>query len=281
MLRFALIHKKDILDDAVIEKLAAEFLNLASEQRLNIILNLYENRFTLSEMAHKLEATVPEAHRNFNRLTESGIVKKSADGKYDLTVFGKILCDQFSHVSFLDSNKGFFLDHDLGDLPRKFVHRIGELGNSDTVTGYIKVKEKWDEIYRNSKKYMCNILFEVSYDKDTVDALQSKLQSGVKIQSIFSDSTIVTKNRKTNLEDFDMQKYIEDETLQRRMTKSNISLVLNESEAGICFPNIGESKPDLSVMFHSDDRDFHEWCLDYFNNVWNDSSSFREDKLKD
>ena len=72
-----------------IDDVAGEFLEIASAQRLSIITLLYEEKFTISAMAKKLDATVPEVHRNFGRLTKAKIIEKDTDSNYHLTVFGR------------------------------------------------------------------------------------------------------------------------------------------------------------------------------------------------
>ena len=46
------------------ENIASSFLELASEQRLNIIRNIAKNKLNISKLADILDATKPEIHRN-------------------------------------------------------------------------------------------------------------------------------------------------------------------------------------------------------------------------
>lgn len=262
------------------ETLAQEFLEISSEQRLRIILNLKERNSKISDMAKKLDATVPEVHRNFTRLTKSGFIQKNVDGTFSLTQYGQIVHAQIPSLVFLSKNKKFFQTHNFADLPTKFLQRIGALSNSQLINGYVKVLEKWAEIYKNSNQYIYNILVEVSYDLELTDTILKKLQSGVKIKSIFSDSAIVSRDRKKILEKKGFQKFITNEDIKRKMKKNiQILVVLNEKEAGICFPS--DDEVDMSKMFYGKDEDFHDWCLDYFNDSWKDSGSFLESKLRE
>lgn len=262
-----------------IDDVADEFQEIASAQRLNIIQRLYEKKFTVSSMARELEATAPEVHRNFGRLTKSGIIVKDTDANYHLTLFGKTIYKQISSIMFIASKKKYFAEHDFGNIPIKFVHRIGELENSKMVKGYVKVFETWNSIYKNAEKYIYNILVEVSYNSDLGEILIQKLESNVKIHSIFSDMAIVSEERQKMLKEKNFKKFITNDTLKRKMNKSiTLVVVLNEREATINFPtNSGEV--DLSKMFYSTDPLFHEWCLDYFDYLWKNSGSFRESKL--
>ena len=121
---------------------------------------------------------------------------------------------------------------------------------------------------------------EASYAKPIIDTLKDKLEHNVQISSIFSDSTTVTKDRKKNLKKTDLSRFIQDKTLARRMKKDiSVALILNEREAAVSFPN-ASGEVDLSKMFYSDNPEFHDWCLDYFNHTWNASGAFHEDKLQ-
>ena len=157
------------------ESIAGEFLEISSEQRSNIILHLRQQSTTITNMAKKIDSTVPEVHRNFKRLEKTGIIKKNTSGEYDLTQYGDVICEIFLPVSFMVKNKKFFLQHNLGDLPHKFIQRIGVLFDSHLVTGHVMVMEQWNDIYSNSKKYIKNTLIEASYDLEMVKLLMEKV----------------------------------------------------------------------------------------------------------
>jgi len=261
------------------DNIAAEFLELASEQRLNIIQNLDKKNYTISGMAKELGATAPEVHRNFSRLTNSALIAKNVDGTYTLTLFGQTVCRQIPWMVFLLSNKKHFAEHNYDGMPEKFVHRIGELSNSKIISGYVRVLETWNNIYKNAEKYIYNILVDVSYNSDLVENLIRKLESNVKIQSIFSEYAIVSEDRLKILKEKNFKKFIMDDMLKRRMKKDvKIIVVMNELEATVSFPS-NKNEVDLSQMFYSKDASFHEWCLDYFDYSWKTSKSFQESKL--
>src|SRR5437660_2505739 len=106
---------------------ANEYLELASEQRLAILSRLYEQKSKVSILAKELDATVPEVYRNFERLVKANLIVKESDGGYSITTYGKIACSQIPSLAFLSQNKKYFKDHDFGDLPQKFLQRIGSL----------------------------------------------------------------------------------------------------------------------------------------------------------
>ena len=56
------------------EKTANDFLELASEQRLAILLKIQGGPVKVSIIAKELEATVPEVYRNFERLVKAALI---------------------------------------------------------------------------------------------------------------------------------------------------------------------------------------------------------------
>jgi predicted transcriptional regulator len=196
---------------------ASEFLEVASEQRSSILLNLTKEKSNLSKMAKLVDASAAEVHRNFNRLQKSGLIKKGVDGNYDLTQYGRILCAQIPALEFMSKNLKYFENHNFLDLPFKYIQRIGALADSELITGYVKVTEKCEEIYNNANEYICNILVEIPYNDRLLQILESKLQHKAHIASIFSENAIISKDRKELLTKFNFTKFINDGTLERRM----------------------------------------------------------------
>jgi len=231
------------------EKIAESFLELSSEQRLKIIFSLLEKKSNISSMAKELEATSPEVHRNFTRMLKAGIVEKDSDGNFHLSTFGKVVYAQIPSLVFVSENKKYFQSHNFGDIPVKFIHRIGELYERKYIKGFVRVLEKWKEIHDNAEKYIYNTLTEVPYSKDIIDIIESKLNNTVKIHSVFAENAIIPEERKTVFKIKDFSKYIKEDLLQRRMTK-NVSVVglVNEKESYLIFPKMN-GEADMSEMF--------------------------------
>jgi predicted transcriptional regulator len=261
------------------DNVAAEFLELSSEQRLGVILYLNKEKSNLVNLARQFDATASELHRNLGRLQKAGIVKKDADGTYHLTLYGKTICTQIPTIAFMSNNKKYFESHDFGDISIKHIQRIGALFDSEIISGYVKVMEQWESIYKNAKEYICNILIETPYNERLLKILENKLDSKTRISSIFSEYAVIPKERQEILPKFNFTKFVKNGLLERKMMNGlKIGLVLNEREAGLSFPT-ASSEPDLSKMFYSQDSTFHEWCVDFFSDCWKKSTAFQEAKL--
>jgi len=262
------------------ENISNAFLELASEQRLAILQKLQEGPVKVSAIAKELEATIPEVYRNFERLVKSDLISKNSDGSYSITAIGKILYSQVSLIGFLSDNRKYFKSHDFDQLPEKYIQRMGALEKGKSVKGFVKIQEKWKEIYSDAEQYIYNILFEVPYTPDIMELLAKRVNSGVRVRSIFSESAIIPKERRQAFDKLGFKELIQQGKIERKM-KENVStiIILNEKEAGVMFPSGGEV--DMSEAFFSADKDFHEWCLDYFQSSWDTAGPFHETKLKE
>ena len=263
----------------IYENAANDFLELASEQRLNIIFKLLEKKSKISNMAKELHATVQEVHRNFERLASAGLIVKDRDGMYDLTTYGKTICTQVPSLLFLSKNRKYFESHDFGDIPMKFMQRIGALAGGQQVKGFVKVLEQWKSIYKNADEFVYEIFTEVPLD--LIEPLLIKVKQGIKLHYIFSESVIVPKGRRDLLKKLGMKSLLDKGLVERKMRAgTNVIVVLNEKEACVGFPTM-DGITDMREMFYSKDQRFHEWCLDYFRYCWYNSGTFQENKVRE
>ena len=100
------------------------FLELASELRCSILISVSRNPSKLSYLARELDSTVQDIHRNVNRLMVAGLVRRE-DGKIHLTEYGRLVTKQIAYFIFMKKHEKFFRSHTLGDIPEKFLQRVG------------------------------------------------------------------------------------------------------------------------------------------------------------
>jgi len=256
---------------------ADDFLELASEQRLGLLQGLLVKKSKLCELVKERDSTKTEIHRNLNRLKESGMIIKGNDGKYQLTSYGYLLCSLIPSQIFVSQNKEYFNNHGFGNLPQKFIQRIGALESGTLINGFTRVVEKWSTIFQNSNEYISGIIIEEPMS--LIEPIVKRVKKGVIVNSIFSDTTIIPEGRKDIPYKREVQKLIENGKIERKMKKDvKVAVVLNEKEACVMFPTLS-GEPDISKMFYGDDSIFHEWCLDYFRYCWENSQVFQETKL--
>ena len=261
------------------DEIAHDFLELSGEQRLEIISRLFHKKSKVSVIAKELGSSVQEVFRNFERLVDADLIEKDTDGNYNLTTYGMTVYNQIPSLAFVAENKKYFKDHDFGDLPKKYIQRIGALEQSQYVKGFTKVTEQWKSIIKDADEYIYGILSEEPLD--LIEPIAIKAKNGVKINSIFSESAIVPKNRKQLIDKLDFKTLIKNGLVERKMRKNvKTGVFLSEKEACVMFPK-SDDETDISGMFYSQNEAFHEWCLDYFRYCWYGSETFKENKLKE
>jgi len=259
------------------------FFELASEQRLSILFKLTEHESKLAKLAKDLNVTMQEIHRNLNRLVEAGLIEKASAGTFSLTTFGNAIITQISTFGFLSRNRSYFSEHTFGDIPMKFIHRIGALDSSEYVSGLVAVIELWKQLYNQSSEYIYGMLPQIPLD--LIEAIMPKIRNeGVKFNYILPEKAIVPKNRTEILQNSGYQELMRKGVVERRMVPNiQVAVVLSETQSTVMFPTL-KHETDMNSLFYSralqvDKGLFHEWCLDFFRYNWYNSRSFDESKL--
>lgn len=255
------------------------FFELASEQRLAIIFRLNEKSAKISQLAKDLDITMQEAHRNVSRLQDAGLIEKDPEGIFSLTTFGNTITKQIPTFNYLSKHKEYFSEHILGELPIKFIMRLGALDKCEFVKGIVAILERWKDIYREAEEYIYEIVPQVPID--LIEPAVSRVKQGVKYSYVLPKDVIIPKGRKDLLKKLGHNELLNKGAIERRMVESvKVAVILNEKQAAVLFPT-QKGETDMNMIFYSIDRVFHEWCLDYFRYRWYGSDIFDESKLKE
>jgi predicted transcriptional regulator len=189
---------------------------LANADRLRILFKLNEDKQSnLSKIARDLNLIVQEVHRNINRLIEAGFVHKQSANNYSLTTFGRSLLLHLSSLKFLSENNAYFSDHTFGELPLKFVQRIGALDNSRLLESSVAVFEYPRELFDSSHSYVYAIMSEVPLH--FIEYAWRALMRGVKMNYLVSHNAVVPRKRHSESEHSKFIELLKMSQLQRRM----------------------------------------------------------------
>jgi predicted transcriptional regulator len=270
---------------SIFEESEKTFIELSNSQRLQIINALKNASMNLTLLAKHLGITMQEAHRNFNRLMDAGIVSRDSNGSYSLTTFGNTIMTQIPSINFLSKNRNYFSDHYFENLPMKFVQRIGSLDNSNFISGLVAVIEEIKELYRQSQEYIYGMIPQVPLDLMEV-AAKTVMERKIKFNYILPKNAAIPKKGKDFLNEINYPELLKKGLVERKMIDEvKVSVVLNEKKALVMFPSV-KGETDMNGAFsNSIDREnnklFHEWCLDYFRYSWLDSKPFDNSKLRE
>jgi len=273
-----------IFNYSIFDETEEIFSSLANSQRLAILYIISENnKKTLSSIAKELKITIQETHRNLNKLMNSNIIEKDFKGYFSLTVFGDMIIKNISAINFLSKHKKFFSEHNFHNIPIKFIQRIGALEKSDFLSGFVAVIEYIKRMYQNCDKYIYSILPQVPLDLIHT-AIPIVRQKDLKFKHILPIDALIPKKSEEFLENEGYSQLLRKGIIERRMvTKTNLGIVLTENHALVMFP-LSKGHVDMNFIFcnniSTDGGLFHEWCLDYFIEIWNNAKTFDAGKLK-
>lgn len=272
-----------IFNYSIFDETEEIFSSLANSQRLAILYIISENKKTLSSIAKELKITTQETHRNLNKLMNSNIIEKDFKGYFSLTVFGDMIIKNISAINFLSKHKRFFSEHNFHNIPIKFIQRIGALEKSDFLPGFVAVIEYIKRMYQNCEKYIYSILPQVPLDLIHT-AIPIVRERGLKFKHILPIDALIPKKSEEFLENEGYSQLLHTGIIERRMvTKTNLGIVLTEHQALVMFP-LSKGLVDMNFIFCNnvsmDGGLFHEWCLDYFIEIWNNAKTFDAGKLK-
>lgn len=262
------------------------FIELANELRYSILLRLHKNRCKQAQLAKDLNMSLQESHRQFERLTDAGLLKKDSEGSWYLSPYGKIIVEQLPFFHFLQKYREYFNEHTLDGLPTKFVKRIGDLNSSEFVEGSYVNNEKWKSIASEAQQYLRIISAQVPPEAFKLSVSISK-KKGIKASLIHGENTIIPKDFKKEIMtssselSLELRNLISQGLYERKMVERvQLMMVLNERKGIVLFPNL-KGKVDTDYAFVSDDSQFHEWCSDYFHFVWNNAGTYDISKLRE
>jgi predicted transcriptional regulator len=265
--------QKSLSEQHPFEKTEKTLFELANADRLLILSQLEKEHNTLSGLSRQLGIVVQEVHRNINRLVEAGLVKKESGNRYSLTTLGYTTLMQLSSLKFVADNSKYFSEHSLGELPAKFIQRIGALVNSSFLDNPVAVFEYQKDLIDSTQEYLYVALPQIpSYLIEYIQLLFRR--KGVKLRYVLPLNAVMPRKRHTAAVHAEFYQLLQQGTVQRRMVKTmTAGVIMNERQA-ILMLSTAKGEVDTGGCFCSDSEQFHEWCSDYFDYMWQQSRPY-------
>ena len=269
------------MDTEKLEAATMQFIELSNDLRINMLLGILEkDSGKISEIAKAHSVPAQEVVRNFKRMTESGLVRKSSKGEYMLTRAGEIACYNIPSFVFVSNHQQYFKFHNFQDIPTKFIQRMGSFADTEIVNGIPMVLDRWKSIYNNASSEI-NVISSELFNAEFVGTVIQKVRDErVKASYIMSRDTIMPIQRKEDMEKKETRSLISEKKIERKMMKKIRTVVVsNRNEAMVMFPSM-DGKADMRKAFYGTDPNFIEWCNDYFEYCWKKSESFTEEQIQ-
>ena len=258
---------------------------VSNDIRHKILITLKENSTTVTNLSQKLEISLTEASRHFNRLSQAGLIQKNPEGDYSITLMGKTLLSQMEPLSFIIEHSEYFKNHDATRIPQQFLNRLHEIKkatpNYQKQANIMRLVEKIEHIPIEAEEFSSCILDKSSMelvlysepegDNENTDLIVESISKGTISKALFPSSLDKTKIPPDSMKAFtDLHKLGNFEF--RILPNIDIFLYMNEKYAIISFSNKNETYNYLG--FESTDQQTLNWCQDLFEYYWKKSKSF-------
>ncbi len=230
---------------------------LASAERMNVMLELPNNKLKLSQLSRKLKLTVTETSRHLQRLNEAKLIQKNSDGFYELTGFGKLTLILLENLDFVSEYRDFFLEYDISGIPRHLVDRFSELGQGVYVTQALRNLEEGERSVREAQNFVWILSDDVL--TNTIPILIQKVHSPFDLRIILPEGKFPPESvSQLPMKVVGIQK--------RVVPKVNVLVVITDSLAIFCLPN-RSGRIDYTGLQGKDIK-FRDWCKDLFLYYW-------------
>jgi predicted transcriptional regulator len=247
------------VEATVTEDLSSLLFNLASADRLSLLVEIGLRKQRLTDLSKGINASAQECSRHLTRLVDAGLVSKDSSGLYEMTPLGTATQSLLPGFRFLLTHKEEFLSHDLSFLPPGFLERIGELSAGEHVSHFSQV----------------------------LDHVKSTISGAREFVWLISDQPIVVGDIGTSFRSPDIPvRLISEPTVDPKFLSAvraalphsqigalpdvRIGMAINEKAAGVCFPGL-DAEIDFGMGFAGDDSRFRGWCADLFEHYWSRS----------
>jgi predicted transcriptional regulator len=226
---------------------------ISSEERTKILLLLQKDHLRLSAIAKREGFTVAEVSRHLQRLSDTMLIQKDADGLYHLTIYGELTLSMLDGLSFISAKRQYFLEHDAFVLPREFIHRFGELSicayRPDAISNFA-----YEEgMFREAEEYVWAMADQVHWSAPPI--VSEKSRAGVKFRTIIPENIVPPVG------------YRPSEGVERRLLpRVDVVVIVTDKEAVFGLTYL-KGKMDYA-QFASKDPMFRKWCFDLFLHYW-------------
>jgi predicted transcriptional regulator len=183
------------------------------------------------------------------------LLSKDSESRYTVTPLGKLTLSLLPSFELIQSERDFFLSHDISSLPAPFIHRLGELTEHRTINHLDEALAHSEEAIRGAKNYVW-----LMADQPIRQSFPHEHPAGVEFRLIFpkdTDSEAIQRIRSR----------IGGGLQVARIESVKVTVVMNEKTAAVYFPSL-DGRMDLSRGFAGENPEFHRWVEDLYSFYW-------------
>ena len=245
----------------------AELFSVISHTKRRHILELCDkNPNSINNISKKLDGSTQNILKHIKKNQKFNLLEFNEKKQtYQTTKIGNIVVSQIKTVEFIEKNKNYFLDHDIGDVPDELLNKFENLYNSDFFSGVHMMFSYWSKIAHDAEKY-----FFCIFSTPPVliaDTLVKKISEGLRLQVLFGKNSVITQCNEF-VDRLALRKRVGFSNIEKRITESvKVNLIMSEKEACLMFPE-RDGNTDIHGNFISKDPKFLNWCHEFFEHKW-------------
>jgi predicted transcriptional regulator len=243
-------------------ELAELLFELASPDRLTLLLQVAAKDQKMSSLAKAIGASVPECSRHLSRLASSGMITKSSKGLYETTTVGRTILKLLPGIEVVVRQREYLLSHDLSALPESFIERIGTLTRAEYLSHFGDVLVRIRTVISEAKEYSCLMV-----DKPILVG-RGDLPTSFARKDHLPAKFIFDKRVGQRILSEVKAAYPRSEIgLWAGGKNIGVALGVTERSCGLIFPSL-DGKLDFGSGFFGEDPKFRDWCSDLFDYWW-------------
>jgi len=237
---------------------------LSNEDRFNILQALMKENYNVTNMSKHLSLTTQEASRHLNRLAEAELIEKNTAGEYELTSYGRLILGQATGIMFATSNREYFIDHKIDDLPLEFSCQLAKLRDSRLITDVMVSFANIDRIIDEASEYIWRLTDR--YNMMSLPKLEAATEREIMLK------LMQTKDFQYPPEWPGPGIVLREARLKgtfevRKSSEASIFIAMNEKEVAILSFPMENNLFDYRG-FSSTDPEFHGWCKKIYQFYW-------------
>jgi predicted transcriptional regulator len=244
-----------------LEKLSKFYSELSNEDRLRILFLTADERLNLTQIAIRIHASIQETSRNLTRLRKDKFVRKTAEGHYRITPYGRANLYIITNQKYLCKNQDYYSRHNVSDIPTEFICRIGEMENCTKIDRIMKVILQIEQCIAKSEQKILLMYDQVI--SSSLLTIENKIKSGIILTQILPKDVFLS---------VDIKRIITGSNHERTLSQVKSFLLVTEKEALVAHSDWYD-RIDYNEAFLTQDQTARKWCLDLFNYFWEKSES--------
>jgi len=231
------------------------FFHLSGTDRRQILEVLQEGELRLSEIAKRLDVTATEALRQLHRMAEDRLLDRTAEGRYRLTPYARLVLSSSAPLGFIARHRDYFLQHDPFLIPVEFRARLHELAGAEYIPTTVDTLNRVTEIIRGSKQRLDSVILGTAA---IIEVMRERSQAGVKIRWLMHEG--FRSKAPETLRRWDSHPEV------RVAASVPGHIVVTDSAALFTLRSFDGSMTYDS--FSGEDKTFRNWANDYFLYEW-------------